>query len=301
MEDFLSNYGLYQQYILTEEYTIGNQDYTGPCDFIGQTFDYQCERENKKTTFELDIDNSEYLGYLDGDKIPDENFIDEKLNFTFKAIGKCKSCNNNYIYFLLNVFSDKPIANIKDNINNIAFHKNNNVYHPGTNIIIQKVGSNPEIKIVPDKIVSKYFNREINNLYFKGLKSLNQNYGIGSFAYFRRIIETELINIINDIKSLPDSHSSEIEKLLIKHNENPKISTIYDNIFEYLPNSLKALGDNPIKLLYNQTSEGLHSFSETECLEKAKIIVALLEFVIKKINEERSELKNIKNLIKGLK
>ena len=133
------------------------------------------------------------------------------------------------------------------------------------------------------------------------VNALNQNFGIGSFAYFRRIIEKELINIITDIKSLPDSHSVEIERLLVKHNENPKVSTIYDNIFEHLPNSLKALGDNPIKLLYNQTSEGLHSLTEEECLEKANSIFQLLNFVIKKINEERSEIKNLREIIKGLK
>ncbi|MBT3547224.1 MAG: hypothetical protein HN487_06000, partial [Flavobacterium sp.] len=78
-------------------------------------------------------------------------------------------------------------------------------------------------------------------------------------------------------------------------------STIYDNIFQHLPNSLKVLGDNPIKLLYNQTSEGLHSLKESESLEKASKILVLLEFVIKKINEERSEIKDLKDIVKGLK
>lgn len=61
------------------------------------------------------------------------------------------------------------------------------------------------------------------------------------------------------------------------------------------------LGDNPIKLLYNQTSNGLHSLTEEECLEKAQKILTLLEFVIKKINEEKSEIKELKDTIKGLK
>ena len=44
--------------------------------------------------------------------------------------------------------------------------------------------------------------------------------------------------------------------------ENKKVSTIYNNIFQYLPNSIIGLGVNHIKLLYNQTSEGLHSLTE---------------------------------------
>ena len=47
-----------------------------------------------------------------------------------------------------------------------------------------------------------------------------------------------------------------------KHDSDSRISTIYENIFPHLPNSLKELGNNPIKLLYNQTSAGLHTLSE---------------------------------------
>lgn len=303
MHDFLSNTGLYEVYKLQEDYKIGNQHYTGIYDFKGETFEYFCELEETKRTFELEIDEAteNYYGSERADRIPSDHFIDEKLNFTFKAIGKCRSCKEYHVIFLLNVFSDKPISNIIDNYRNIALEKQNSQSHPDTNIFIQKVGALPQIKVLPNKIITKYFNRETNGWYFKGINALNDNYGIGSFAYFRRIIEHELINIIEDIKSLPDSHSVEIQKLLDKHNENPKVSTIYQNIFEHLPNSLKVLGENPIKLLYNQTSEGLHSLSEKECLEKAKNILKLLDFVIKKINEERSEIKDLKETIKGLK
>ena len=303
MKQFLSNASLYQIHEILENYTLGNENYTGPYDFVGETFEYKCKFEDSIKTFELELDTAtkSYFGMLRGDQIPSENFIDEKLNYTFKAIGRCKSCNNYHIYFLLNVFSNNPISDIRDNINNVSFSKQNAYKIANTNIYIQKVGAFPEIKIVPDRVITKYFNRDTNVFYYKGLNALNQNFGIGSFAYFRRIIEKELINIITDIKSLPDSHLVEIERLLVKHNENPKVSTIYDNIFEHLPNSLKAIGDNPIKLLYNQTSEGLHSLTEEECLEKANSILQLLNFVIKKINEERSEIKNLREIIKGLK
>lgn len=303
MKQFLSNASLYQIHKILENYSLGNEHYTSPYDFMGKTFEYKCEDEDAIKTFELELDSEteKYFGSLRGDRIPSESFIDNKLNYTFKTIGRCKSCKAYHIYFLLNVFSNNPISDIRDNVNNINFNKQNSYKIANTDIYIQKVGAFPEIKIIPDKIITKYFNRDTNIFYYKGLNALNQNFGIGAFAYFRRIIEKELINIITDIKSLPDSHSSEIEKLLVKHNENPKISTIYDNVFEHLPNSLKVLGDNPIKLLYNQTSEGLHSLTEEECLEKANRILQLINFVIKKINEERSEIKSLRETIKGLK
>ena len=76
---------------------------------------------------------------------------------------------------------------------------------------------------------------------------------------------------------------------------------IYENIFDYLPSSLKGLGDNPFQLLYKQTSKGLHNLSEKECLERAHNINQLLKFVIRKLNEEKSEILEIRQVIKELK
>ncbi|MGY3052228.1 hypothetical protein ACVWYG_000418 [Pedobacter sp. UYEF25] len=303
MRDFLSNYDLYKVYQLDDEYCSDNSHYTNPFDFIGETFNYYCSNEEAFKTFELDIDepNKKHLGGMRGDIIPNECFVNEKLDFTFRAIGRCKSCNNHNVNFLLHVFSNNPIANIKSNIKNISFEPRNNYDFPDTKIFIQKIGCYPEVKIIIDREISKHFDRETNIWYYEAKTALKNNYGIGSFAYFRRVIEKELIKIIEEIKLLPDAQSIGIQNLLDQYNSNPKTHVIYDNIFQYLPNSLKQLGENPIKLLYNQTSDGLHALSEETCLERAKSISTLLEFTIKKINEEKSTLNDVKQAIKNLK
>ena len=304
MREFLENYSLYRIFTLHEEYTVGSGTFVVPSDFIGQTFEYKCDKEDAYRTFEIELEPSyePYFGY--SSKIPDDFIIDENLNYTFKAICKCKSCKEYHVEFFLHVFSNMPIPKtlIQGPIpRRFGNEKSEEEPKKKPSIFIEKVGANPEIKIIPNKIITNYFDQETNRWYFKGINALNKNFGIGSFAYFRRIIEKELIHIVESIKLLPDSHTSEIQILLDKHNDNPKVSTIYDNIFQHLPNSLKVLGDNPIKLLYNQTSNGLHSLTEKDCLEKAEKILKLLEFVIQKINEEKSEIKNLKETIKGLK
>jgi hypothetical protein len=302
MNDFLSNAGLYESKLILENFSGMNSDYSNPYDLVEATFEYHCENEESKRTFELDLDpeTKDLYGKMTSGIILGQNIVDKKLNYTVKVIGKCKSCKEYNVFFLLNIFTNNPIIKNENyraqlSINQISIEYEN------TNVYIKKTGASPQIKVLPNKIISKYFKKETSGWYFKGINALNENYGIGAFAYFRRIIEFELINIINDIKSLPDSHKVEIQKLLDKHNENPKVSTIYDNIFKHLPNSLKILGDNPIKILYNQTSEGLHSLGEKECLEKAEKILKLLDFVIIKINEEKSEIKQLRETIKGLK
>jgi hypothetical protein len=302
MEEFLRTYGLYQEYLLIDDYINTTEHYSSPFEFIGYSFDYYCEIEEATKTFEIELDKgtNEHYGKLPGNEIPDEYFEDDKLNYTFKVIAKCRSCKKFHVDFFLNVYSDKPISNILNNFNNIAFSTRNTANYEDTRIFVQKVGALPEIKELPSKLITKYFDRESNNWYYKGINSIANKFGVGSFAYFRRIIEKELIRIIEDIQSLPASHGKEIGELLEKHDSDSRISTIYENIFPHLPNSLKELGNNPIKLLYNQTSAGLHTFSEEECLKKAKTIRVLLDFVIKKINEEKSEIKDIRNIIKDL-
>jgi hypothetical protein len=311
MREFLENYGLYEEFLLLEDYALNNQEYTDKYEFLGENFEYFCPFENSMRPFELDfpeiikktISSSFSYGKSESHSqhIPEEQFIEEKLNYTFWILGKCKSCNNHSIHFLLNVYSNNPISNIRDNYNNISIDKRNSYEFPNTNIYIRKIGCSDEMRIEIDKAVSKHFDRESNNWLFKAKKLLKLGAGIGSFAYFRRIIEKELIQIIEEIKKLPESDKNGIQLLLDEYELNPKTYTIYENLFKYLPNSLKELNDNPIQLMYKQTSEGLHSLSEEECLKRAKNIEILLEFTLRKINEEKSEIKSVKDAIKNLK
>lgn len=140
MHYFLSNTGLYKTYTLLENYKIGNQNYTSPKDFIGKTFEYYCEKEETKRTFELELapETKFNLRWQEKNKIPSENFINGKLNYTFQVIGKCSSCKEYHIIFLLNVFSDNLISDIIDNTRNISF-KEESAFDFPTNIYIQKV------------------------------------------------------------------------------------------------------------------------------------------------------------------
>lgn len=305
MKEFLKTYPLYKEYLLLEDYKMGNEHYGIKSDFNKINFDYYCILEDSSRPFEIEIDEETEPITHNPERmtlgIPEEQFIDEKLNYTFLATATCKSCSQHQIHFLLNVYSNNPISPIVNNFSNIQLDKRHKYSFPNTNIYIQKVGCYPQNKEEIEREVSKHFDKATNNWLYKAKESINSSFGIGAFAYSRRIVEKELIKIIEEIKSLPDSDSHGISDLLEKYEKNNKTSTIYDNIYEYLPSSLKDLGDNPISLLYKLTSEGLHSMSESECLEKAETIIEILEFVIIKINEEKSEIKRMKDAIKRAK
>jgi hypothetical protein len=301
---FLEEYPLYKNFLAVEKYEPQCEGYTNPIYLHGETFDYFCENENEIKTFELTIPKKtiDYWGKKTEGNIPNEVFnSNDKLNYTEHFTGICKSCKKYNIDFLLQIWSDEIIPKREiPSISKIIENHKNGAKDKTANIYIQKIGVYPEIKPSIDKTILKYFDRETSNWYFKAVKSLNENFGIGSFAYFRRIVEKELIQIINDLSHLDSSDSLKIQGLLSKYNETDKIYLIYENIFEYLPSSLRGLGDNPFQLLYKQTSKGLHNLSESECLKRASNINILLKFVILKINEEKSEILKIRNIIKEL-
>lgn len=302
---FLAEYPLYKQFLAVEKYEPHSEGYTNPTYLHGETFDYFCDFENEIKTFELTIPEKvkEFWGNKIEGTVPEEVFEEnDKLFYIEHFTGICKSCNKYKIEFLLKIWSDEKIPKREFlQLSKMISNNKNGIKEIKANIYIEKIGVYPEIVPKVDKSVTKHFDRETNNWYFKAIKALNENFGIGSFAYFRRIVEKELIQIINELSQLETEESEKIKSLLKKYNETDKAYLIYENIFDYLPNSLKGLGDNPFQLLYKQTSKGLHNLTEKECLERAHNINQLLKFVIRKLNEEKSEILEIRQIIKELK
>ncbi|KAF2079446.1 hypothetical protein [Flavobacterium sharifuzzamanii] len=305
LEEFLKNYPLYKAFKIVENYRAQKPSYNQPYAFVGETFMHYCETEQAEKTFELELPSSaeNWWGNYDGDRIPDVLFdLEENLNFVEHFLGRCKSCKNYKIELTLHVWSDNKIPKTRFyNLSGSPGSINKNDFEGiNANIFIEKIGILPEQTIIIDSEIKKHFDRETNNWYFKANKCIQQNYGIGAFAYFRRIIEKELLTIVKEISEL-DMADSQISKLYDQYSSTNQVYSIYENIFEFLPKSLQSLGINPIKTLYNQTSEGLHSLSEQDCLARATSIDLLLKFVIKKINEEQSEILKVKEAIKNLR
>lgn len=307
ISEFLANAPLYEPFKAVENYIRQSGFYTTPLDIQGNTFTFLCSRENDQKTFELRLTqaNSEYFGRMPGDRIPGELFnSDGCLDYEHHFIGQCQSCKEFHVDFLLHVYSDKQIPT--DQPNTTRFEKGTKEPRPvdeyeddRASIFIEKIGG-PKVKPSIPKIFEKYLDRETRNWLFKAKVCIKDGLGIGAFAYFRRIIEKELLRIVNDISSLP-STEPELKVLIEKHQKSNKPHLIYEELFPYLPKSLQVLDDNPIKLLYSQTSEGLHTMAEADCLARAKRIELILEFVILKINEERSMVQDVRAAMKQLR
>jgi len=278
---FLSNAPLYKK-LKTDTYIYS------PWDFHEFGVKFYCHNENSEQTHKLELypdATKKYFGGLSGGEPPREllNRKTEQLYFVQHYKGQCQSCKSHFFDVLIEVSTDKSIYD-----NERAF-------------TLRKLGQNPPNEIKPDKEFIDYLNNEDLENYKKALMNLSHSFGIGAYAYLRRVVENEILRLLKDLSELDFEHSDRIEELLDSHNKKHDMASLIDETFKYLPESLKTLGDNPFKLLYGELSVGIHKMNDNECLERATSLDAILKFVIKRINEEKNEVSVIKNAIKKLK
>jgi hypothetical protein len=172
--------------------------------------------------------------------------------------GTCQYCNTYTVEFLLQFQQD------------------------GEKYYLKKIGQSPAFEIKPPKVVYDYLDKDDKSYYSKALMCISQSYGMAAHAYFRRIIENTIRKIIKDATG---EDISEVRLIDIK-----------DDVFQHLPSELMELGNNPVKLLYAETSAAIHGLSEDECLKKAQKINTLLSFLITRLNQ-RKENKEISELM----
>lgn len=269
--EFISHKPLYSKLKLGAEFKTANK-------FWRLTFQFYCEIDEGIETFELDCYHQRlpFRDHLNTGGLLHWKDKNDEFALTQHYKGICKRCNKYHIDVILNTFA----------INGELF--------------VRKVGQYPPFEITPERFILKYLNEEDKDNYKKALLLLSQSYGIGAYSYLRRIVENEILNIINDLSNLDFPGAENIGELLEKYEQNHQMSNLIEGVNEFLPETLKSLGNNPIKVLYSQLSGGIHSFSEEECLEKAKNIDTLLKFVIKKINEEKSEIRDARDAMDSL-
>lgn len=79
-------------------------------------------------------------------------------------------------------------------------------------IKLQKYGELPRKRIERDKGLQKFFSGDSEH-YEKAVVCLSQGYGIGAFAYFRRIVENNISNLLDLIQEDAENASNKTEIL----------------------------------------------------------------------------------------
>jgi hypothetical protein len=114
--------------------------------------------------------------------------------------------------------------------------------------------------------------------FLKGRRCENQDLGIAAFAYYRRVVENQKDRIIQEIIKVAEKLNAApetIEELKVAMKET-QFTKAVEAIKHGLPQVLLVKGQNPLLLLHDALSAGLHSQSDEECLAIASSIRIVL-------------------------
>jgi len=280
LADFFSNSPLYSKVrfadTFDQEAELNFFDYLaarGFKFFCPHDKDYHTYKVNKKYGNQILLGGS-YNYNLD---------LNNLFSITTHVTASCQFCGSK-MEFLLNLFTLVPGTE----------------NGPFPEVYLRKFGQFPAIQRNPEKEVYNYLQESDRDFYNRALANLSIGYGIGAYAYLRRIVENEIKRIVSDIADLNYPGVEKVKIAWTNYQSNHQMNTLIHSIGQFLPSSLKEVGDNPIKALYQQASGGIHEFSEQECLDKAKHIDTLLQYVIKRISSLKLEFEQVKDALKAL-
>lgn len=133
----------------------------------------------------------------------------------------------------------------------------------------------------------------------------NQGLGVGAFAYYRRVVENQKNKIIEEIIKV--AQKIKADPAMIKTLEDAKqvseFSRALGMIKDAIPPALLIDGHhNPLSLLHNALSGGLHGKTDEECLDLAHNVRLVLTELAERIDQalkDRAELtKAVSRLMK---
>lgn len=141
-------------------------------------------------------------------------------------------------------------------------------------------------------------------LFLKGRRCEAQSLGIGAFTYYRRMVENQRTRIIEEMirvaktlqasnEMIADLRTALHEKQFTKSLEIIKV-----------PDVLRIGGHNPMALLHDALSSGVHQLSDDECLERAghiRIVLSELSERVTQVLKDDAELKKAVSGILALK
>ena len=156
---------------------------------------------------------------------------------------------------------------------------------------------------VPSKLIELI--RPDRDLFLQGLRCENQGFGIGAFAYYRRVVENQknqilkrILKVAKKIGTTPDT----IDKLHAAIKET-QFKTALGMTKDVIPQKLFINDQNPILALHHALSVGVHRFSDEQCLALARDVRILLSdlsermaFILKDDAEVGRALSSLMNL-----
>lgn len=143
--------------------------------------------------------------------------------------------------------------------------------------VVQKVGEIPKFGVPISPTTMKIVGAD-RDQFLKGRNCEILGLGIGAFAYYRRVVETQKNRIYDEIlRAIQYSQADpELAQQIHAAKAEVQFTKSVDKIKAALPISFLVGGENPLLLLHSALSKGVHELSDDECLLLANDIRAVL-------------------------
>jgi hypothetical protein len=166
----------------------------------------------------------------------------------------------------------------------------------GVNGTMQKIGELPPFGPPTPYRVFKLIGEDYRELFLQGRRAENKGLGIGAYAYYRRIVEHQKGRIIDEIRKVAEKlgESDQMLKALTDARTENQFAKVIDMVKGAIPKSLLIDGHNPLLLLHDALSDGIHEFTDDECLRLATSIRIVLIELAERIStalKDHAELK----------
>jgi hypothetical protein len=170
----------------------------------------------------------------------------------------------------------------------------------GTRRFIMKVGQHPPGSTRLSAEVRRAIGSH-EDTYVKGRQCELHSFGIGAYGYYRRIVESIIDALLRDIIAImPEEdrakYGAELAALASSKNAQDKINIV----MEHLPPVLQIGGLNPLAILHNALSVGIHHEPDEVCLEWAEAIRTALERLITVLETEKQSARDTAASLKAV-
>ena len=165
-----------------------------------------------------------------------------------------------------------------------------NDYLTGEERQIRKVGQLPPYDIsIPRRLDDALGEDAL--LYKRALICTSQSFGIGACTYLRRTLENQIVPLLQTVyegrqeNGASDEELNAVRTIMDRGSAEEKIRMAN----QVLPAAVRVTGENPLELIYDRLSAGLHRQNEQECTSIAKEVREALEHVFVSLSTERQQ------------
>ncbi|MHC4260496.1 MAG: hypothetical protein ACYSTF_08830 [Planctomycetota bacterium] len=141
------------------------------------------------------------------------------------------------------------------------------------------------------------------DLFLRGRRAECHGLGLGAFTYYRRVVENQKNRLLDEIIKVVQKVEASPVAIVADLTKAKKTFQFAQSVAEVklaIPQVLLIDGHNPLLLLHNALSAGIHDKSDDECLELAKSIRHVLAGLAERLGQALSQKRELSEAVSKL-